>query len=253
MPLDQQRYVDHFVADLARFAAAVRTGPLDARIGACPGWDLRQLVAHVGHVHRWSRLCVLTGENPQVAAFVQPPADADGETWATWLEKGGERLAATLRALDPTSPTWHPFLVERVAGLWPRRQAHEITVHRYDAELAVGTPAPIDAELASDGIDEWFEVTLPRTMARERATPPAGSLHVHCTDVEGEWLAAFDPSAGDGLGYRFTREHAKGDAALRGPAAQVLLALYHREHDTEALTPVGDPAVLTAWLGAPGL
>ncbi len=249
MPLDPQRYVDHIDTDLARFAEAVRTGPLDAPVAACPGWDLRQLTGHVGHIHRWARLCLLTGENPQVAAFVQPGAEATGDELAEWFVKGGQRLLATLRDIDPAAPTWHPFLVARVAGVWPRRQAHELALHRWDAEQAVGTPAPLDAELASDGIDEFFEVTHPRTMTRERATPPAGSLHIHCTDVAGEWLAWYEP---DGT-YRFTREHAKGDAALRGPAAEVLLALYHRDHDAAALSPVGDPAVVAAWLGVPGL
>jgi uncharacterized protein (TIGR03083 family) len=246
--LAQDTYVDHLEADVARLAAAVRTGPLDAPVQACPGWDLRQLTAHVGHIHRWARLCLLTAENPQVAAFVQPGPDASGDELAEWLQKGAGRLAATLRQVDSAAPTWHPFLVERVAGVWPRRQAQETAMHRWDAERAVGTPGPIDPELASDGIDEYFEVTHPRTIAREGAPPPSGSLHVHCTDVPGEWLAWYDDS-----GYRFTREHAKGDAALRGPAEQILLALYHRDHDASALSPVGDEAVLAGWLGAPGL
>jgi uncharacterized protein (TIGR03083 family) len=246
--LPPDTYVDHLEADLARFAAALRTGPLDAAVRGCPGWDLRRLAAHLGHIHRWSRLCVLTAENPLVEAFVQPDRDASGDELAEWLAKGGGRLAATLRGVDPAAPTWHPFLVERVAGVWPRRQAHETSIHRWDAEHAVGTPGPIDPGLASDGIDEYFEVTLPRTMAREGAPPPPGSLHVHCTDVPGEWLAWYDEG-----GYQFTREHAKGDAALRGPAEQVLLALYHRAHDASALSPVGDETVLAGWLGAPGL
>lgn len=253
MPLDQQRYVDHLEADLARFAAAIRRGPLGAHVAACPGWDLRQLTGHMGFVHRWARLCVLTAENPQVVGFVQPAVDADGEAWAHWLEQGGARLVTTLRELDPAAPTWHPFLVDRVAGVWPRRQAHETAMHRWDAEHATGTTTAIDAELASDGIDEFFEVSHPRAIARERSKPPAGSLHVHCTDVDGEWLAWYEEGSDGAPAYRFTREHAKGDAALRGPAEQVLLALYHRDHDESALSPVGDPDVLAGWLRAPRL
>jgi len=248
VPFAPQEYAEHVLADTARFAAAVRRGPLDAPVTACPGWDLRQLTGHMGYVQRWARLCLLTAENPRVAAFVQPAADADREAWATWLEQGAERLAATLAEIDPAAPTWHPFLVERVAGVWPRRQAHEVSIHRWDAERAVGGTTPIQPELASDGIDEFFEVTFPRAHTRERATPPTGSLHVHCTDTHGEWLAWFDHD-----GYHFTREHAKGDAALRGPAEHILLALYHRGHDADALSPVGDDTVLAAWLGAPGL
>lgn len=251
MTLTQDAYVDRFEADAQRFAAALRRGPLDAPVAACPGWDLRALAAHVGHIHRWARLCLLTAENPQVAAFVQPGADADGEALAAWIEQGAARLATDLRRADPTAPTWHPFRVDRVAALWPRRQAHEMSIHRWDAERAIGDPAPIDADLASDGIDEFFEVTHPRSIVREQAPPPSGSLHVHCTDVAGEWLAWYESDQPDS--YHFTREHAKGDAALRGPAAQILLALYHREHDADALSPVGDEGVLAAWLGAPGL
>jgi hypothetical protein len=32
--------------------------------------------------------------------------------------------------------------------------AHETAVHRIDGELAIGTPTPVDAELAVDGVDE---------------------------------------------------------------------------------------------------
>jgi hypothetical protein len=39
-----------------------------------------------------------------------------------------------------------------------------------------------------------------------------------------------------------TREHAKGDAALRGPAADLLLALWHRL-PLDDLDVVGDRAV----------
>lgn len=248
MPLDHQFYVDQLLADTTRFAAAVRLGPLDAPVAACPGWDVRALTEHMGHVQRWARLCLLTAENPQVEAFVRPLPTAPADEWAAWLEQGAVRLADTLRAADPNAPTWHPFPVERVAGVWPRRQAQELSVHRWDVERAVGRATPISPEMAADGIDEFFEVAFPRAQTRQQATPPAGSFHVHCTDTHGEWLAWHDAD-----GYRFVREHAKGDAALRGPAHDLLLALYHREHDASALSPVGDEAVLAGWLGAPGL
>lgn len=251
MTLTRDAYADAVLADAARFAEAVRTGPLDAPVAACPGWDLRALTAHLGHIHRWARLAVLTGENPMVAEFVRPAAAADADEWADWLSAGAQRLAATLRAVDPETPSWHPFRGERVAGLWPRRQAHETAIHRWDAQQAVGTPDPIAPELASDGIDEFFEIALPRALTRERAAAPSGSLHVHCTDTHGEWLVHFE--GGNAGALHLVREHAKGDAALRGPAEQLLLALYHRPHDADALSPVGDPDVLAAWLGAPGL
>ena len=102
---------------------------------------------------------------------------------------------------------------------------------------------------ASDGIDEYFELVLPRLGVREHVEVPTGSFHVHCTDVAGEWLVERD---GDAL--RVTREHAKGDAALRGPAEAILLRLWNRDSPrAEELNEVGDPAVAAAWLSLPGM
>lgn len=248
MTLTQDVYADSVLADAERFAAAIRTGPIDAAVAGCPGWTLIDLTAHMGYIHRWARHAALHAERATDTGGFRPPADAGPDELATYLLDGATALVDVLRGLDPAAPTWHPFSVERVAAVWPRRQAHETAIHRWDAEHAVGPTTPIDPALASDGIDEFFEVTHPRAVTREAATPPVGSLHVHCTDTHGEWLAVHDAD-----GYRFTREHAKGDAALRGPAEQILLALYHRDHDASALSPVGDPDVLAAWLGAPGL
>src|SRR5690606_16527072 len=117
------------------------------------------------------------------------PGDRD---LADWFREGATELVEALGGLDPGAPTWHPFTVARVASVWPRRQAHETAMHRGDAQAAVGEPDPIDPELASDGIDEYFEVAIPRLIERERLAVPASSFHVHCTDVDGEWLVWSD-------------------------------------------------------------
>ena len=122
-------------------------------------------------------------------------------------------------------------------------------MHRWDAESAAGTTTPIDAALASDGIDEYFELGLPRVVVREGVALPAGSLHVHCTDVEGEWLVREEGGA-----LELRREHAKGDAAVRGPAEVVLLTLWGRGTDRAGeLEVIGDRSVADAWLALPGL
>jgi len=240
-------YLDHVTADVERFAVAIETGPTDAPVAACPGWDVLRLAEHLGFIHRWARFCAVNARPPTeddepIGAF-----DADGA--GDWLRDGAARLVETLRTIDPGAPTWHPFPVERVAAVWPRRQAHETAMHRWDAERAVGIVASIDADLASDGIDEYFEIAVPRLIAREGIELPAGSLHVHCTDVEGEWLVSSDD--GD---YRMVRAHEKGDAALRGPAEPILLRLWGRETArADELSPVGDESVLAEWLTIAGM
>jgi hypothetical protein len=122
-------------------------------------------------------------------------------------------------------------------------------MHRWDAERGIGMEAILDPELASDGIDEYFELVIPRLMTRESIEVPQGSLHVHCTDVEGEWLVWNED--GD---YRMKRAHEKGDAGLRGPAEAILLRLWGRTSElTDDLSPVGDESVLDAWLAIAGM
>jgi hypothetical protein len=127
--------------------------------------------------------------------------------------------------------------------VWPRRQAQEISVHRWDAEHAIGAAGPIDPELASDGVDEYLDLVTRYRVSRDSVTLPAGSLHIHCTDTHGEWLVSLDD------GYQLVRAHAKGAAALRGPAEALLLRLWNRDTDrADELSPVGDERVLEAWL-----
>ena len=240
-----QWYVDHLTADVARVLAVIEHGDLTAPVAACPGWDVRRLVEHLGMIHRWARHCAVHAASPtDVAPFEPGDRDLGG-----WFREGATDLVDTLRGLDPAAPTWHPFTVERVARVWPRRQAHETAMHRWDAQTAIGAADPIAPELASDGIDEYFEVAIPRLTKRERLTLPTSSLHVHCTDVDGEWLVWNDD--GD---YRMQRAHEKGDAALRGPAEAILLRLWGRESPRAGeLSPVGDESALAAWLAFAGM
>jgi hypothetical protein len=122
--------------------------------------------------------------------------------------------------------------------------AHETAVHRWDAELAVGDTTPIDPELAADGVDEWLTVHLDTdvTYRGPEVPRPAGPLHLHCTDVPGEWWAALD-----GTDLTVVREHRKGDVAARGRAEDLLLVCWRRLPPS-AVDVVGDAAVLQAWL-----
>jgi uncharacterized protein (TIGR03083 family) len=238
-------YVDHLLDDVERFAAAVELGALDAPIEACPGWDLRHLTHHLGSVHRWARQSAATAKQPESFGTETP----DDDELAGWLRAGAHELAETLLAIDPAGATWSPFPVEQVGAIWPRRQAMETMVHRWDAETAVGIRATLDAELASDGIDEYFAIALPRLIQRGRANPPTGSLHLHCTDIAGEWLIWTEGSE-----LKIIREHSKGDAALRGPAEAILLKLWNRKTPrADELSPVGDESVLAGWLTIAGM
>lgn len=255
----------HVVEDAERFAAAVELGPLDAPVPACPGWDLHRLTLHLGHIHRWARIAAATGVHPDPAIIEGPPEhDHDPVALADWLRTGAASLADTLGRIDPTGPTWHPFPVPLVGAVWPRRQAQETVVHRWDAESAVGTPRPVDAVLAADGIDEYLTMMLPRLLQKGRVLLASGSVHLACTDTPGSWTAASVDGELFVTGCADETEHTPagevtghpvphaGRGVAHGRAEDLLLALWGRR-PISVLQIDGDADVVQRWFEMGGV
>ena len=234
-------------ADSARITELIGSGPLDAAVPDCPGWALRDLVVHLGMVHRWATECVRTAAEPATRWQDLDPDLSDAEL-GSWFAQGAAALVAALDELAPGAPTWTPFPIEDpTVSVWIRRQTHETSLHRRDAEAALGRVRPIEAEIAADGVDEYLGVIVPRLVQRDSVTLPAGSAHLHCTDTEGEWTV----EVVDGE-LVVDRSHRKGDAAVRGTAEQLLLRLWGRALPDDALEVHGDADVAAAWLGLGG-
>lgn len=234
--------LDAFLAAAAREAdalavAAEAAGPGEP-VPPCPGWTVADLVFHTGEV-AWFWVQVVEQGWTDPSAYEEPPRPADDELVA-WFRQVATRVGTVLAAADPAAPAW-TWAEGGAAGTvaWIiRRLAHELAVHRWDAESATAAgSAPIDAALASDGIDEFLSFFTGRP--RDGAAPLGGSAHLHCTDVDGEWLVT-DPDPSGPLA--FTREHAKGDVAVRGAASDLLLALWRRQ-PLGAVELLGDTAV----------
>ncbi len=232
-------YLAHLRSEVAATTALLAEADPATMVPACPEWSIAQLVDHVGAVFGWANAAAASGERPP--GF--PTHTDDDPPIGEWFATRAATLIATLEGLDPDGDTWHHWPTDRLNRVWQRRMAHEMAVHRWDLETALRPGAQIDAELASDGIDEFLDLYLRRTAGREGTARPSGDVHLHCTDVEGEWLIALDDD-----GYHLVRAHQKGAAALRGPAEALLLWCWGRlATDDERLSPVGDDTVLTAW------
>ena len=225
--------------DGAALAAAARRG-LAEQVPSCPAWTVADLVAHAGSVHQWVTEMVRTGAQERISrkALPLPP---ESEDLVDWFEIGVGVLVSVLRDADPAAPVWNWSPEPKVAAFWPRRMAHETAVHRWDAEAAHGVPQPIATNLAVDGIDEIIRVFLATEVADDHDATLGGTLHVHATDADGEWL--IDVAGGE---VRVRAEHGKGDAALRGPASDLLLFLWGRQ-PAAPLEVFGDTAVVDRW------
>ncbi|GMQ85333.1 MAG: maleylpyruvate isomerase family mycothiol-dependent enzyme [Acidimicrobiia bacterium] len=162
--MDRDTYLEHIRSDSALVAQAARRG-LEPDVPCCEDWTVRQLVGHLGEVHRHKELIVRE-------RLLEPPEEQIGSPESgliEWFEEGAAMLIDTLAAADASTPLWTWHDPDQTAGFWYRRMAQETLIHRVDAEQSHGAVSPIDEELAADGVDEIISVFL-------TAIPRWGSL-----------------------------------------------------------------------------
>src|SRR5262245_15439380 len=173
----------------------------------------------------------------EVRGEFHAPED-DDEQIAAWLTVASSHLLDALEGVDPETEAWTWWPPDMTVGFWARRMAHEAMVHRWDAEKGAGlSPEPVPPADASDGIDEMLDRFVGLTRILFSAPGDGETVHLHCTDTDGEWLVTFLPEGR----HEVTREHAKGDVAFRGPAEALLLFLWGR--DGGAIETLGDEDV----------
>jgi uncharacterized protein (TIGR03083 family) len=231
--MDASVHVDHFATDAAALLAAYRDDPT-APAWPGLGWDRAELLHHVANVHGWVRAQLELGpaERVRFSAIERAP---EGDALPAWYEAGAATLLGLLSTMD-LDATWPTWAGPQPGTFFPRRMAQEAAVHRWDA-----AGGPIDPELAVDGIDELLSLFVPRLPA-DRLAGLAGSIHLHATDREGEWLVRLSPA-----GITFEHGHAKGDVALRGRAGDLLLWSWNRAPVDDRFEVFGDPGLLEAW------
>lgn len=225
-------------ADTERIAAAV-SADRSAMVAGCPGWTVADLAVHVGGVHRWAGSMVAQGAEKGQPFSAEHDRDDPG--LGEWLGGGAAELAGALRHADPDAPMW-TMGRPRTTRFWYRRMAQETLVHRWDAQAGAGVAVdPLDSDLAADGVAEMLEVFVPGLHRRGGEAGNGENFHFHRTDGPGEWVVRFDAD-----GASVTAEHAKCDVALRGPAPDLLLALWRRR-PVSSLDAIGDPANVARW------
>jgi len=237
------------IDETGSFGELVRTADPATPIPTCPEWTLKQLFRHVGRGNRWAAQIVADERDepldPREVPDGKPPDDPDGAV--EWLNAGARLILDSVDAVGAHTPVW-TFIGPRPAQWWIRRRLHEATVHRADAAIALGTDYQLTTEVAADGIDEWLERIVAEANADSSPLDAGRTLHLHATDdglgAAGEWTIA-----GRDDGIALSREHGKADAALRGSAKDLLLAIVRRRTAAEGGVEVfGDAGIWDGWL-----
>jgi uncharacterized protein (TIGR03083 family) len=220
------------------FAEVLRAGDLAQPVAGCPGWTLGDLGAHLGGVHRWARSAV--GTEPSAGPPPGRSAAAPvGAALHPWFVEGAAELVDALREADPDRPCWS-MAPPATARFWLRRQAHETTLHRWDAEDCLGAATPIPAGVALDGLDEAARMFLPRQVHLGRLSKAPEVVHL----------------VADGIRFVLTSDAAHHDdaplAVVTGPPDALLLLLWGRtDLDDGRLHLDGDPDATSDFLARP--
>lgn len=228
-------------------AAAAEAGP-DAKVPACPEWQVRDLLRHTGAVHRWAAALV-AGAHTEPLPLSEPP-DLDGADPVAWYRDSHRLLVDTLAGAPADVRCWTflPAPSPSPLAFWARRQAHETTVHRHDAEAARGgTASPVAPDFAVDGIDELLRGFHARPRSRVRTEEPRVlRVRAHDAGADAVWtvrLTSEPPvTVRDAVG--------EAEAEVSGPADQLYLALWNR---APLPSVTGDRSLADLWRDTSGI
>ncbi|MEU0157476.1 maleylpyruvate isomerase family mycothiol-dependent enzyme [Streptomyces sp. NPDC006261] len=235
-------------------AAAEQAGP-GASVPTCPGWQIRHLLRHTGMVHRWAAGFLTEGHTTPQPDGGEP--DLDGAELLDWFRAGHRHLVRSLEAAPGDLECWAFLPAPSPLAFWSRRQLHETTVHRVDAESALGGPlTTVGADRAADGIDELLTGFHARPRSRVRSSVPR-TLRVRAVDWDAVWTVRISdepPQAvrtsvtGGGKGPAADPDSGadRVDCELSGTAQGLYLTLWNRL-PLAAVTLRGDRSVARLW------
>lgn len=237
--MEIERHVQAIQEHGAALADAAERAGLDAKVPTCPEWRVRDLVGHQGQVHRWAATYVASAHTDTGVELESIPAD---DELLAWFRAGHARLVAAIKAAPADLECWSFLPAPTPLAFWARRQAHETTIHRADAESATGKQLDVDAALAVDGIDELLLGFYNRKRGR-LVTDPALTLGIRVTDAQPDdaWTMVIRPDGRD-----VTRGSASGDCVVSGSASDVYQLLWNRR-DRGVVDVEGDATILDLW------
>lgn len=241
--MDHDGLIDSIAASRSLISDALEGADLTAVVPTCPEWNLDRLAVHIGEFSTFWTHVVCEAIGRDKPAFTTDPTEVGR---AAWVDTQIAQLVEVLRAAEAGTPCWTWYEPDQSTSFVASRACHELAVHRVDVQLAArGSADPVDAPVAAAGIEEVFLLTEAFGPDGVRGNPGGGeTLHLHGTDHSpAEWLVRLDPER-----VVVTREHAKGDLAIRASVSDLEMLLYQRPTvgDVEWF---GDRAVLATFYG----
>jgi len=231
--VDVVRHLACLEVEGTRLGEVGRVAEFDAAIPGCEGWTVRDLLSHVGVVHRWAGRIVREGLARPDGVTAEAPDDDSG--LVEWYLDGFSSLVETLRAAPDDVECFAFLPAPSPLAFWARRQALETAIHRADAEAAMGGVAPYEDDLALDGMAELLVGFGARKKVFEPATvrlAPAGAP---------SWLVTLGP---EGLAAEANDPGGAADVTVSGSPSEVYRWMWNRPADVAV---EGSAAAAAEW------
>lgn len=218
--MDIATHVDELSRQGELLAAAAARAGFDADVPGCPDWNVRDLVKHIGGIHRWAAANVRRGrpENAEDVGDAVGTGPGDDEL-LDWFREGHAELVAALRGAPSDLQAFTFLPAPNPLAFWARRQAHETAIHRADAEAAAGDTAVFDAAFAQDGI---AEILLGFAARPGNAISTPATLALRASDGP-PWRVVFG-----GERNVASTEDGAADAVVNGSSSAIYLWLWNR-------------------------
>ena len=233
--MDVHEYLGQLERDGVRLADSATD--LTAAVPPCPQWTVRDLVTHLGGVHRWAASIVRNDLDHDPSPREDDLAMPGSRDVVAWFREGHAELLDVLRGADPDLRCYTFFAAPSSLAFWARRQAHETAIHRADAESAGGAITPFPVDFAADGIAEMLIGFAARRRSFSRVDRPR-TVALRPSDADG-WMITLAPG-----GVHSTPGAGPAEATASGTASDLYLWVWNRP------APVvvdGDPDVAALW------
>ena len=251
--MDVSDYIGFVASEGELFASAAEHGDMSVDIATCPGWDMRELVRHLGMIHLWAAANVAFPEPdwldvedlpdlirywPELAAAYPEQGDP-----VDWYRSTLANLIEVLKSAPADLQCFSFLPAPSPLSMWARRQASEIAIHRFDAEQARGITSHFDPAFAADMLDELLCGFVPRP-CRPLDIAGAEVIHVHADDTDEHWYLTLGPEQTE-----TSRLGDHADLTLTATAADLYLLLWNRAPDT-SVAMAGNTDLMELWRGS---
>jgi uncharacterized protein (TIGR03083 family) len=222
LTVELAEYQSRIAAEAGLLRAAAMSVDADTPVPTCPGWTVQRLVHHVGRVFDMVIRVLRAADPGSPPTRVEPPP---GEVFVAF----DDQLAILLDLLattDPATPVWHfAPTAPRTAAFWSRRMAHEVTVHRIDAQAAASTDSGVDPAFAADGVDEVLTRLIQQDTEAWAVAELSGTVLYHAADAGRAWTVRLVPGQ---LPQTAPETVTEPDASVVGLANAVYRAVWGR-------------------------